>query len=674
MLLEHEAKEILEKYGIRTARCIFVDSEEGAVRAAKSIGFPVAMKVASRKIVHKSDVNGVRLNVSSEEEVRRIFNELIKIEGAEGVNVQPMLPPGIEVIVGVAENEQFGSIAMFGIGGVFVEALRDVSFRILPITRRDAEEMVREIKGYKVLQGYRGKKVDVSAIVEVLLKLNEIVEKENVVEMDLNPIFVYEKGYAVADARMVVGKRKRLDYQAGDLSLFFNPKSVAVVGASATIGKFGYNIVWNLKQHGFKGKIYPVNPKYDYVLEYKCYPSVADVPDQIDLAIIAVPAKFVPEILSQCAKKGVKGVVIVSSGFSEEGEEGAKIEKEVLKIAKQNGIRIFGPNTTGILNTENGLITSFALLPYIRRGNIGIIAQTGLFLGLLMEIVTTNHPSLGFSKIVGLGNKIDVEDYEVLNFLIRDPDTKVIGIYVEGFRNGRAFYDAVKNSEKPVVVFKTGRSEYGKKAALSHTAALAVDDRVFDAFCKQANVVRVFSFEEMFQISKAFSLQPLPKGDRVAIVHYTGSGCVQGADATYFAGLKLAEFENETIRKIESVNPSWHRVNNPVDIWPAVGEVGTQKAYECAVDALMSDKNVDSVVVAFWSSQSLGEVYQPDFMKLRRFRKPVYFVVEGSKEGVFEIKNKLELNGFPVYPDVITAINVLGKVTEYSRRKGLRDR
>ncbi|MDI9646526.1 MAG: CoA-binding protein, partial [Archaeoglobales archaeon] len=479
----------------------------------------------------------------------------------------------------------------------------------------------------------------------------------------------YENGYAVADARMVVGKRKNFNYELGDLSVLFNPRSVAVVGASATIGKFGYNIVWNLKQHGFKGKIYPVNPKYEYVLEYKCYPSVADIPEQIDLAIIAVPAKFVPEVMTQCAAKGVKGVVIVSSGFSEEGEEGAKIEREVIKIAKQNGIRIFGPNTTGILNTDNGLITSFALLPYIKRGNIGIIAQTGLFLGLLMEIVATNHPSLGFSKIVGLGNKIDIEDYEVLNFLIKDPNTNVVGIYVEGFRNGRAFYDAIKNSEKPVVVFKTGRSDYGKKAALSHTAALAVDDEIFEAVGKQSNFVRVFSFEEMFQVSKAFALQPLPSGNRVAIIHYTGSGCVQGADAAYFAGLKLAEFEKETIKKIESVNPSWHRVNNPVDIWPAVGEVGTQKAYECAIDALMFDKNVDSIVTAFWSSQALGEIYQPDFKKLKKFGKPIYFVVEGSRDGVFEMKNKLELNGFPVYPDVITAINVLGKVTEYARRK-----
>ncbi|WP_290623682.1 acetate--CoA ligase family protein, partial [Archaeoglobus sp. UBA231] len=508
-----------------------------------------------------------------------------------------------------------------------------------------------------------------NALINLIMEVGKMVEEEGIVEMDLNPVFVYEKGYCVVDARMVVGERKRFNYSISDLSDLFYPKSVAVIGASRTVGKPGFNIVWNLKQNGFAGKIYPVNPNADSILDFKCYPSILDVPDEVDMAIIAVPAKIVPKVMEECAKKSVKGAVIVSSGFSEEGEEGAKYERAVLEVARKHGIRIFGPNTTGVLNTENGFITSFAIQPVIRKGNIGIIAQTGLFLGIMMDTVASNHPSIGFSKIVGMGNKIDVEDYEVLSFLLKDEHTSVVGLYMEGIKNGRAFYDVASKADKPVVVFKSGRTEYGQMAAMSHTASICGDDDVFDAVCRQANMTRVYSFEELFNVTKAFALQPLPKGDRVAIIHYTGSGCVQGSDATYFAGLKLAEFSDETIGKILEVTPEWHNVNNPVDIWPMVEYNGVYRAYETAIEALLEDDGVDSLVVCVWASRMFNMNYQPDYKRIKKYGKPVYFTAEGPRDVVFELKNNYELNGFPVYPDVITAVSVLGKVTEYARKR-----
>jgi len=666
ILPEHKAKDLLEKYGIRTARCILVEDEDEAVFAAKSIGYPVVMKVAG--IVHKSDVGGVILDIRSDEEVKEAFRQLISIPGAEGVTVQPMLPKGIEVIVGVGENEQFGSYVMFGLGGVFVEVLRDVSIRLLPVTRDEAKEMIKSVKGFKILSGYRGVKGDVEALADLIVKLNEIVEKENIIEMDLNPIFVYEKGYAVADARIIIGKRKKFDYQIDDLERLIYPKRVAVIGASRREGRPGYNIVWNLKRY-FKGEIYPINPKTDKILDLKCYPSILDVPEDIDLAIIAVPASSVPDVMRDCAKKGVKGVVIVSSGFSEEGEEGKKYEEEILKIAKKHGIRIFGPNTTGIMNADNGLITSFAVIPQIREGNISIIAQTGLFLGILIESILTNHPSVGFSKIIGIGNKIDIDDYEVLHYLLRDGKTKVVGIYMEGIKNGRAFYDVAKRSDKAVVVFKSGKTEYGKKAALSHTASICGDDDIFNAVCEQANIIRVYDFEELLDVAKAISLQPLPKGDRIAIIHYSGSGCVQGADAAYLNGLKILDFNKQTVDKIRNVTPQWHRINNPVDVWPMIEYYGIE-AYDVVIEAVLEDENVDSLVVSVMTSKHWnGLIYHPDFKKFRKFKKPLFFVIEGPRDLVFELKNEYELNGFPVYRDVITAVNVLGKVTKWSLRR-----
>jgi acyl-CoA synthetase (NDP forming) len=240
---------------------------------------------------------------------------------------------------------------------------------------------------------------------------------------------------------------------------------------------------------------------------------------------------------------------------------------------------------------------------------------------------------------------------------------------MEGVKNGRAFFDLASKAEKPVVVFKSGRTEYGKKAAMSHTASICGDDDVFDAVCKQSNLVRVYSFDELFDVTKAFALQPLPRGERVAIIHYTGSGCVQGSDAAYFAGLKLAEFSDETVERILEVTPEWHNVNNPVDIWPMVEYFGPFKAYETAIEAILEDDGVDSLVVCVWASRLINANFQPDYKSLMKYGKPVYFCAEGPRDVVFDLKNAFELNGLPVYSNVINAINVLGKVTEYSRKR-----
>ncbi|MEM2022534.1 MAG: acetate--CoA ligase family protein [Archaeoglobaceae archaeon] len=652
MLLEHEAKEILEKYGIRTARCIFAESEEKAVSAARQIGFPVVMKVASRKIVHKSDVNGVRLNVKSEEEVRRNFNELMAIDGAEGVNVQPMLQQGIEVIVGVAENEQFGSVAMFGLGGVFVEVLKDVSFRLLPITKRDAEEMVREIKGYRILQGYRGKKADISAIVDLLLKINDVVEKESVVEMDLNPVFVYENGYAVADARMVVGKRKNFNYELGDLSVLFNPRSVAVVGASREAGKPGNQVILNLQNMGFEGKIFPVNPKVDFIYGLKCYPSVKDIPEEVDIAIIAVPSKFVPSVIEECVAKKIKGAIVLSGGFSEGWEKGAEIEKRMVEIAKKNGMRILGPNTMGILDMDGKFTSFFSYLLKIGKGNIGVVAQSGAFANF--SLLYLHH--IGVSRILALGNTADVTEYEALNFLCQDEKTKVIAAYFEGFKNGRALYEVMKSCKKPIVVLKSGRTEAGKRSALSHTASLSTSEEVFDAVCKQARVVKTRDFEELVDAVKAISLQPLPKGDRVAIIEPSGAECVMSADAVEEHGLRLAKYSDISISKLYDLVPEWHSINNPLDLYPFIERNGDRVLFD-VIKIFMEDEGIDAIISGLFIPSLPNLTFELDWVK--SYEKPLYFTLKYEIMELFEIRRKIETLGFPVYPTPERAVRAL---------------
>ena len=664
LLMEHEAKEILEKHGIPTARCIFAESEEEAVKAARQIGFPVVMKVAGRKIIHKSDVGGVALNIQSEDGVRETFRRLMAIGNAEGVNLQPMLEKGIEVIVGVAENEQFGSVVMFGLGGIFAEVLRDVSFRLLPLTTRDAEEMVREIRGYRLLEGYRGVRGDVRAVVELLVKVGEMVEEEGIVEMDLNPVFVYENGLRVADARMVVGERRRFDMEVGDISFFFNARSVAVVGASRNLMKPGGRIVSNLKDLGFSGKIYPVNPRADEILGYKCYPSVREIPDKVDIAVIAVPSKNAKQVVEDCAEKGVRGIVVVSAGFAEGWEKGRELEEEIVQIAKANGIRVIGPNTMGLLDPESGLTTFFSILRKIGKGNIGVLAQSGAF----ANFVLLSLWQVGFSRIIAIGNKCDVNEVEVLKYLDDDERTDVIAVYLEGFTNGRKLYEVMKECKKPVVVLKSGRTEAGKRSALSHTASISTSEEVFEAACKQAGVVKVYDYEEMIDAVKALALMPLPRGNRVGVIQPSGAECVMSADAVVENGLKLAAYSESTLNRIYELSPEWHSINNPLDLYPIAEKSGDEVFVEL-LKVFAEDDNIDAIVAGIFLPSLVRLGF--DFSWVREYNKPVLFTMKDDIEELRKARVEIEKSGVPVYPTPERAVRALKNMLTVSKKFGM---
>ncbi|MBO8182515.1 MAG: acetate--CoA ligase family protein [Archaeoglobus sp.] len=674
MLMEHEAKELLKDFGINVNPTFLAKNEDEAVRIAKELGFPVVLKVASSKISHKSDVGGVILNVTDENGVIKAFRRLKSIPNAEGVSVQPMAKKGIEIIVGVVRDEQFGHAILFGAGGLAVELYKDVSFRVLPVNEREIREMIEETKVSKLLKGFRGMKGDLNAVIELIMKIEDLVkDKPEIKELDLNPVFVYDRGYSVVDGRIVFGEGEwEEEIRKGGIEKFFYPESVAVFG-SFKIGKAAFTILYNLVNLKYKGRIYPVSLQGDEIFGIKIYRSLDELPETPDIAVVATPAASVPELILKCARKGVKNAIIISSGFREEGEEGAKLEDRILEIAKEYGMRIVGPNTTGILNPENGFTSSFAILQEIKQGGIGIIAQTGLFLGILMNHIASSHPAIGFSKIAGLGNKCDVQDHEILEFMLEDGKTKAVGIYAEGFKHGKEFLRVARKAlslKKPLVVFKSGITDYGKRMALSHSASLAGDDRIFDAICKQLNLVRVFSYEEMLETLKAFYLQPLPKGNRVAILHYVGSGCVQGADEAYLGGLSLPEFSTESFEKISRVTPEWHRVGNPFDIWPSIEFFGVEEAYNTTIQAALEDENFDSIIVGTWAVGKIYPNYIPPFDLLKeyveKYEKPIYFFIEGDRNAVFELKNEYETNGFPVFPDIATTIRILSRVVRYS--------
>ncbi|MDI6847095.1 MAG: CoA-binding protein [Candidatus Bathyarchaeia archaeon] len=460
------------------------------------------------------------------------------------------------------------------------------------------------------------------------------------------------------------------------LKCFFEPKSVAVVGASRNPLKFGHSLLKNLLDLEFKGKIYPVNPNAGEVLGLKAYPRVDLIDDDVELAVIIVPSVKVPEVMKDCSKKHVKGAVICSSGFRETGETGRKLEEETLAIARKAGIRVIGPNTTGILNTSNNFTTSFVSLPKLKRGNVAFIAQTGLFAAAAFWWIVSKQP-FGISKIVGLGNKCDVDDAEILEYLAEDNETKVIAIYMEGVKDGKRLFKAFKkvSKEKPIIVLKSGRTTEGQKASLSHTGSLAVKDEIFDAVCKQSGVIRATGdLEELLDITKAFALQPLPNGKRVAIITISGAGGVMAADECAKFGLELATLSSETRERIRSNMPSWAVVNNPIDVEPLLETIGPEEGMKISIEAALEDHNVDSILVLF--------VAVPRFMPLFDVKKVVSYLREkyksqkpilahliGFKDTVDLWASQLEEENLPVYSSIERCVKALGQMWKYEMRR-----
>ncbi|HSD59143.1 MAG TPA: acetate--CoA ligase family protein, partial [Methanotrichaceae archaeon] len=370
-LMEHESKSFLEGLGISTTGSRVAKSEEEAVEIFGSLGSPVALKVLSPEVVHKSDLGGVKLNLMTAMDVQRAYREIVEAfldKNMIGVSVQSMARPGVEAIVGVTQDSTFGPMLMFGLGGVFVEVLKDVAFRSIPISESDAKDMIEEIKGYALLKGYRGYSADISALKRLLLQISDfVVNNPEISEMDLNPVFLYPDGYTVVDARIilgeVVGKKQAASSPAKlDLHDLFYPRSVAVIGASGVPGKLGWNVFTNLVTHNFKGRLYPINPRADEIHGIKAYPRISAVPEPVDVAIILVSAGMAPEVVEECCECGVRYIVVESAGFAELGESGKQIEERMLEIADKYRVRLLGPNCSGIINTHCSMVQSIGIV------------------------------------------------------------------------------------------------------------------------------------------------------------------------------------------------------------------------------------------------------------------------------------------------------------------------
>lgn len=454
------------------------------------------------------------------------------------------------------------------------------------------------------------------------------------------------------------------------MDFFFNPKSVAVVGASRNPMKFGSVILANLFNLGYEGKIYPVNPKGEDIAGLKTHTSVKQIPDEVELAVLAIPASATIDVMKDCAESGVRGVVIISSGFKEAGEVGVDYQRSILEIAQSAGIRVVGPNTTGILNLYDNFTTTFVPLREIRKGSVAFVAQTGMFAGMLMEWILSSE-RFGISKVAGLGNKCDVDDAEALEYLAKDERTKVIMMYIESVKDGRRFMKAARATTrlKPVVALKAGSTDEGATAAMSHTGSLAGNDAVVSAAFKQAGLLRADSPQQMIDRAKLLAYQPIARGNRLAIVSLSGGAAVMSTDAAMGAGFELAHFPEQSLAEIQKHYPPWATVRHPFDIEPLTETVGFQPAFEMTVRCALSNPETDVCLIITWTP-FLETGFSFDFIQKLQAEypgKPVAFCSVGYKDNYEALFERLEALDIPVYPEFTRAIDSLAASVEYGR-------
>lgn len=456
------------------------------------------------------------------------------------------------------------------------------------------------------------------------------------------------------------------------LNLFFEPQSVAVVG-SLREGYFGgFVVIKTMLNAGFKGKIYPVNPSYQEVLGLKVYPSVKEIPDKIDLALIMINRQSVPNVIKECAGKGIKAVIVVADGFAERDEVGAKLQHEIITIAKKAGIRIIGPNTAGIVNSANGLIPD----PYepgykkVKPGGVAICAQTGM---INPQAFPYGDLHYGVSKICDYGNKCDVDEGDLLEYLEGDPATKVITMYLESIQDGPRFLNISKRvaAKKPILILKSGRTKEGARVSASHTGALAVDDQIFSAACKQAGIIRIEKFREFFELPKIFSLQPLPKGNRLGIVTFTGGVGVLAIDEGAKYGLTVAQLSPETRDQLNGIFPGLGKT--VVDIGPPMAVNNYMMIYSEIIKTVLRDNHIDCLFNVIWTSpfEEFVDEYLKIYKELQRDDRMTIatWVYGPSIPLINKLSSGLEDLGFPVFSELETAIKALGISYHYSNWK-----
>ena len=620
-----------------------------AAKLASGMGYPVVLKIVSPDILHKTEAGGVLVGVKNAADVKAGFAKILanakkydKKAQILGVQVQQMVGGGQEVIIGAVTDPSFGKLVAFGLGGVLVEVMKDITFRLAPATKDDALSMLDGIQAADMLKGVRGSDpVNRTALATMIRSVSQLVaDFPEIVEMDLNPVFASKAGAIAADVRIVLNFhpapprfRPKHEDIVRDMNRIMKPESVAVIGASGEVGKIGNSVMKNLINGGYKGKIYPINPSADEIMGMKAYKSVKDVPGTIDVAVFAIPAKFVAAALVECGEKKIPGAVLIPSGFAETGNHAG--QEEIQAIGRKYGVRLMGPNIYGFYYTWKNLCATFCTA-YDVKGHAALSSQSG---GIGMAIIGFSRSAkMGVSAIVGLGNKSDIDEDDLLTFFEQDDNTTIIAQHCEDLKDGRAFAEVAKrvSKKKPIVMLKAGRTSMGARAASSHTGALAGNDKIYDDVLRQSGVIRAKALREMLEYARAIPVLPTPKGENVVIITGAGGSGVLLSDACVDNGLKLMSMPPDLDAAFRKFIPPFGAAGNPVDI--TGGE--PPKTYQNTIRLGLEDPRIHALILGYWHTivtppmvfaKLVAEVVAE--FKARGIDKPVVASLAGRRRG-----------------------------------------
>jgi acetyl coenzyme A synthetase (ADP forming)-like protein len=489
----------------------------------------------------------------------------------------------------------------FGLGGVLVEVLKDITFRMAPVAHEEALSMLDSVAASEVLRGVRGGSgVNRAALAEVIVKVSNLVNDfPEIHEVDLNPIFATETDARAVDVRIVIGPKpqarprfERAEILAA-MQRIMNPRAVAVIGASAEDGKIGNSVMKNLINGGYAGTIYPIHPKAAEILGRKAYPSVGDVSEDVDVAVFAIPARLCAAAMEEVGQKKIPGAVMIPSGFAEVGEQA--LQDELLAVARRHNVRVMGPNIYGFYYTPQNLCATFCT-PYDVKGKVALSSQSG---GVGMSIIGFSRTTrMGVSAIVGLGNKSDLDEDDLLTYFEQDDNTQVIAMHCEDLKDGRSFAEVASrvSKKKPVVMLKAGRTALGARAAASHTGALAGNDKIYDDVLRQCGVVRARSLNDMLQFARGLQVLPNPEGENIVIITGAGGSGVLLSDACVDNGLTLMKMPADLDTGFRKFIPPFGAAGNPVDI--TGGEPPT--TYANTIRFALREPRIHALILGYW--------------------------------------------------------------------------
>jgi len=672
MLSEAEGYELLKNFGVPVPSFTIVRTRDEVAQVANNTGYPLVMKVISPQISHKSDAGGVITTILSASEAERAFDRIshdVKVFDPSavisGIIIEQQKTKGLEILVGGRIDPTFGKVITVGMGGTLVELIRDVSIRILPVSLEDIDAMLQELQAFPLIKGFRNEpprdKQGLIMLIDTVARF--FIESPHVVEFDLNPVFLYEQGVCVVDARIYVSdddSARKGEQKPSVLPDILNVKSIAVVGATPEPNKVGYAVLRNLL--AFPGKVYPVNPKHTKILGRDVFPSLASIPDQVDIAVVVVPARVVPQVVKEAGEKGIPLVIIISSGFRESGKDGSDLESRVLEIARNYGIRIMGPNCLGIMLPHQGINTTFDPVSP-RPGNIAFISQSG---AIISTIVDWSLPEeIGFSAVISIGNQADLTFEDFLQYLRDDPSTKAIILYIEEIREGKRFMKIARDVtvKKPVVALKSGSSRIGRMTAASHTGSLSGSYEVYMASFWESGIIPVRSMREAFQTAELLSSEGYPKGIRAIVISNAGGFAVLSSDYAERFGIDLVDFSPVVLAELDAILPAdWNR-RNPIDM---VGDASADR-FSRTFDIMIKNQDTWDIAFVIAVPSALSDPIRVA-NELVRFSKNTQKMIVGCMIGGDSMKTPLRIlrdSGIPNFPDLEDAFRAVGNICRH---------